>query len=93
LLQEIYSESPELFPKSISDADQIADKYFIFRSYRRGSDTRALNERVKIEDIQTVNRWKQHEKAGAKRPNLQMHQHYADLQMLLGPFLRYTAAM
>ena len=45
------------------------------------------------EDLDIVNHWRSVENAKRKRPNLPMKHHYADVQVLLQPFLRYTYGM
>ncbi len=45
-------------------------------------------------DIEIVNRWAKREQAGDSRPEMSMkHHHYADINLLLESFLRYTQAM
>ena len=53
------------------------------------SDTRALEMKVSKTDIDLVNRWALVEKASG----LEMRQYYADITLILEPFLRYTKAM
>ena len=92
-LEELWEMDPKLFPASVKAKEEIKDKYNVFRSFRRGSDTQAMNEEVSADDANCVNRWKAKVKAKNKQPNLSMHHKYADLSMLLGPFLRYTGKM
>ena len=44
-------------------------------------------------DVDTVNRWRTKEKAGANKPGARIDHMYADLNLLVGPFLRYTWSM
>ena len=67
--------------------------YHCFRSFRRASDTRALEAKVSTDDIKLVNRWSTSEKLEGRRPNQEMHFYYADIAQLEAPFLRYTKAM
>ena len=48
------------------------------RSFRRGSATTALVQKVKRESIEFVNRWRSFERNKGKSPSLQMLWHYAD---------------
>jgi hypothetical protein len=48
---------------------------------------------VADKDIDVVNRWKSVEKAKGTRPSRPMRQHYAQLSLLIEPFLCYTKAM
>ena len=81
------------FPSVIKTEEDIRKRFNIFRSMRRGSDTRAHEEQVSDSDIHIVNRWKAEQKAGTRKPGLSMSQMYTDPALLLKPFLRYTAAM
>ena len=93
ILIEIFETSQNLFPGNILIKDQIQDKYQNFRSFRRGSNTRAIEQRIDDKDIDVVNRWRTVEEAQGKRPNRSMMQHYAQLDQLIDPFLRYTKEM
>ena len=103
LLESIFEEDKSLFPSDIilkvEEADDIreglSEIYACFRTFRRTSDTQALNRKneLQTEDIDIVNRWRSVEVAKGKGPNLPMKHHYADIQILLEPFLCYTRAM
>ena len=104
VLTRIYLDQQNLFPIEIKDLirrakddhHKIIKKYYsCFRTFRRTSDSRALdmNDILKQDDIDIVNRWKSLEKARGKRPGRQMKQHYAEVSVLLKPYLRYTSAM
>ena len=63
-----------------------------YRTFRRTSDTRALEEKVDQTDIDIVNKWEQ--RGSDKRKIAQpMRHHYAQFELLIKPFLRYTYAM
>ena len=64
----------------------------MFRSLRRSLDSHALNVKVSPTDIDIVNRWEGVEAAKGQRPGRAMIYHYADVILLLKPFLRYTLA-
>jgi hypothetical protein len=55
VLEVIYGVKKELFPLTIKSKDDIASTYHAFRSFRRSSDTRALNQGVRRDDIDLVN--------------------------------------
>jgi hypothetical protein len=93
ILEEIYDEDSGLFPATIQSKDDICVSYQVFRSFRRSSDTQALESNVSKTDIDIVNRWHSFEAAKGNRPNLPMQQHYAQTELLLKLFLRYTQAM
>lgn len=93
ILEELFDYKHTLFPASVETKDDIVDMYQVYRSIRRSSDTRAIEKKVKDSDIDIVNRWQKAEKAQGNRPAFQMKQHYASVEILLEPFLRYTYAM
>jgi hypothetical protein len=93
LLEEIYDANPRLFPISVTSREDISGNYQVFRTYRRSSDTRALEQQISATDIDIVNRWHKMEQAKGSRPAFQMKEHYAQAELLLQPFLRYTTAM
>jgi hypothetical protein len=94
LLEDIFEAKPNLFPSHIrANRDEIGTSYQVFRSLRRASDTRALEQNVSKTDIELINRWHNIEKSQGNRPQRPMHQHYAQVDLLLKPYLRYTRAM
>ena len=92
-LSEIFDQEPQLFLKDIQSQDDLENKYSVFRSFRRGSDSRALSMGVGADDIDVVNRWSRKERSAGSRPSHSMRHHYADINLLLESFLRYTRAM
>jgi hypothetical protein len=93
ILDEIREEHPSLFLADITSRADIEDKYNVFRSFRRGSDSRAIAMQVCPNDIIVVNRWTKKEGAGTSRPNHSMQHHYADIHILFPNFIRYTKVM
>ena len=94
LLESLFIIDQKLFPKRIDSLGKIRELYHIFRSFRRGSDSRALSEDVSESDVDVVNRWAKKEKAkGKKIAHKNMMGYYAQLDILLNCFLRYTPAM
>lgn len=93
ILEEVFDDTPSLFPASVGSREDIVTFYSTFRTPRRSSDTRAIEKNVSVSDIECVNRWEAKEKAKGNRPNMPMRQHYAQVELLLKPFLRYTQAM
>ena len=92
LLMEVYAARPDMFPPTINTVEDIVENYKCFRSLRRTSNTRALDEKVDGTDIDIVNKWEQvNEKK--KKVSQSMKHHYAEFQLLVKPFLRYTSAM
>ncbi len=93
LLGEIFVEHPAMFQADIQSIADIEDKYSVYRSLRRGSDSLAIAMNVPEEDIRVVNRWAKKEASGVSKPSMGMTQYYADIHILLPSFMRYTGAM
>lgn len=93
VLEDLFEQKRELFPKTITSKDELAVNYQAFRSFRRTSDTRAINQHVKADIIELVNRWHAVEKADGNRAAFNMRNHYAQYEDLINPFLTYTKAM
>ena len=93
ILEEMYEEDPDGFPAEIDSKEKLGDGYHCFRTFRRTSDTRALNVGVDGVDIDIVNRWTKKEKAGSRTMSQPMKQHYADFELLIEPFKRYGAQL
>ena len=93
ILEELFETSRQMFPAHIKSEEDLRMKYQGFRSFRRTSDTQAIQMKIDQTDIDVVNRWKTVEKAKGSRPSRPMRQHYADFSLLIDPFLRYTWAM
>ena len=92
LLLDIYSENRTLFPPTIETPEMIVESYKCFRTFRRTSDTRALEEKVDQTDIDIVNKW-EHMNPTKRKTSQPMRQHYAQFELLVKPFIRYTYAM
>jgi hypothetical protein len=80
-------------PQNIGDKEELKKRFQAFRTFRRTSDTQAVEMKVAQDDIDTGNCWKSTEKAKGVRPSRPMRQQYADVSLLLKPFLRYTWSM
>jgi len=93
ILVDIFRKIPTLFDIRIKSSKQVTDNFKSYRSFRRSSDTRALNMKVNSYDIDVINRWSTVEKAQGRKAGLAMKHHYAEVNVLLGPFIRYTKAM
>jgi hypothetical protein len=93
VLEDLFATKRNLFPPTIESVDELRKRYQVFRSFRRSSDTRALERRVAETDIDIVNRWATVKKAKGRRPGFAMRNYYADITLLILPFVRYTWAM
>jgi hypothetical protein len=93
ILEDLFDTHRELFPASVEDKETLRKRIQAYRTFRRTSDSVAIEMGVSQVDIDVVNRWQTLEKAKGSRPSRPMRQHYAELELLLRPFLRYTLAM
>lgn len=93
LLCRLFDQDPSLFPSNIGSHAEVLAKYHVYRSFRRASDSRAIAKEVALADIRVVNPWQKVEKAKGQRPSYDMPQHYAQIDLLVDCFLRYTRAM
>ena len=92
VLVDLYSIDRSMFPPSIDTPETIVESYKCFRTFRRTSDTRALEEKVDQTDIDIVNKW-EHTGLTKRNTSQPMRQHYAQFELLVKPFIRYTYAM
>jgi hypothetical protein len=93
LLIEVFEDSPRLFGLDIKEASDLSEKFNVFRSFRRGSESRAVAMKVSEAERYIVNRSKKKETAGANRVAHAIDQHYVDVALVKDAFLRYTEAM
>ena len=77
----------------IKSAADLPDKFNVFRSFRRGSKSRAVAMKVSEADRYIVNRWKKKEAAGANKVSHEIGQHYVDISLVNDAFYRYTEAI
>ena len=92
-LEEIYGTNKSLFPFVIKTVDDVQLHYGIYRSFRRGSDSRAIGQGVSELDILVINRWSKRNKAKGSKVSERMELHYADQDLLDNCFKRYTFVM
>ena len=82
-----------MFAINIKKSEDVSDKYHVFRSFRRESESRAVAMNVSPSDRYAVDRWRQKEWAGASRwVNHTIDQYYKDVVLAPDSFLRYTKA-
>ena len=104
VFEDLYQDHARRFPTEVRSAlndgeldlrEILSRNFSCFRTFRRTSDSRALEMRYKLkkEDVEVVNRWRALELSKGKKPKRAMKHHCADVQILLKPFLRYTTAM
>lgn len=93
VLVDVHENRPDLFGFDINNAADLVEKFNVFRSFRRGSESRAVAMKVSEADRYVVNRWKKKESAGGNRVGHSIDQHYVDISLVNNSFLRYTGAM
>jgi hypothetical protein len=92
-LEENFEADPSFFPPNITSKEKFLENYQAFRTLRKTSNKRAIEKRVGKLDIDAVNRWATVENTKGQKPSQPMRQHYAQFELLVTPFLRYTWAM
>ena len=93
ILEEIYLEKPDLFPKDICSIVDIRSSINIYRTLRRSSNSQAISKGVSKEDIDIVERWRNVESSKGKAPGEALHIGYAQQELLNSCFKRYTSSM
>jgi hypothetical protein len=88
-LEQVQDAKPDLIPSN----EEIVEECGIYRSFRRGSTSEAVNQGLPPEVIDLNNRWRKFQKAGASRPTLAMRDHYSDVRLTLNQALHYLAAV
>ena len=76
-------EHKTFFLGNILSRADIEKRYNVYRSFRRGSDSRASAIGVSPIDIDVVNRWTKEEAAGTSRFSHKMKHYYTDVAILL----------
>ena len=80
-------------PELIRESVDVHDEYGLSRSFRRGSNSEAVNRGVDEATIDRNNRWRKIERVGARKEKLRMHDHYAEALVPLRSFLKYSQAL
>ena len=93
LMLELFDSHRELFDVDVKSETDIQEKYNVYRSFRRGSESRAIAQKVSESDRYVVHRWRKKESAGQNKANHPIDQLYVDISLVKDAFLRYTKAM
>jgi hypothetical protein len=88
-LEQVQDTRSDLIPPT----DEVVEDYGIYRSFRRGSTSEAVNQGLPPEVIDLNNRWRKFQRAGASRPTLSMRDHYSDIRLTLNQALRYSSVL
>ena len=81
------------YPSLISSSIDVHEEYGLSRSFRRGSTSEALHRGVTEMMINRNNRWRKEERAGARKAKLKMRDHYTEILVSLGNYLKYCQAL
>ena len=81
------------FPVLIRESVDVHEEYSLARSFRRGSNSEALNRGVYEATIDRNNRRREMERAGARKSKIMMRDHYAEVLVSLRSFLKYSQAL
>ena len=93
LMLELFETKRSLFDIDVKSATDIQEKYNVYRSFRRGSESRAVAQKVSKSDRYIIHRWRNKETAGQNKVGHPIDQLYVDISLVKDAFLRYTKAM
>jgi hypothetical protein len=93
IMLELFDSQRHLFDVDVKSESDIQEKYNVYRSFRRGSESRAVAQKVSEADRYVVHRWRKKEAAGQNKVGLPIDQLYVDISLVKDAFLRYTKAM
>jgi hypothetical protein len=93
LMVELYDARRELFDIDVKTESDIHEKYNVYRSFRRGSESRAVARKVDESDRYIIHRWRKKESAGQNKVGHPIDQLYVDVSLVKEAFLRYIKAM
>ena len=77
ILEELFDKEDALFPPDIKTKKNLVESYHCYRSFRQASNTRAMEKKVAITDIDTVDQWGKEECSKDQGiVQMPMRQHY-----------------
>ena len=71
------------YPRLIMSSINVQENYGLSRSFRMGSNLKALDRGLSEAAIDRNNRWLKVNRAGARKVKLQMRNHYAEVLVAL----------
>jgi len=86
-LEVVQKKRPDLIESHIN----VHEDFGIFRSIRKGSESRATEMGVCSQEIDLINRWRKME--GSQRRNMPMRDYYLDMLLIKRRYLRYSQAL
>jgi hypothetical protein len=87
-LEKVQESHPNLIPVDLT----VSEEYGIYRSFRRGATSEAVN-RVKPHIIDANNRWCKVERSGGRQAPLGMRDHYTDPSMITEHLLLFLQSL
>ena len=93
VLEELYLESPDDFPKDISSIDLIRVRINIYRTLRHSASTQTKHEGITEDDQNIVCRWRKKQYSKGKAPVEQLHIGYLEQEFLNEVFAHFTIKM
>ena len=81
------------YPRLIMSSIDAQEEYGLSRSFRRGSNSEALNRGVSEAAIDRNNWWRKVDRAGARKAKLPMRDHYTEVLVALKRYLEYSQAL
>ena len=81
------------FPELVDPGVQVTERFYIYRSFRRGSNTRAREMKVDSEVVDLNNRWRKVQMKSGGKPRVTMAALYLELTQVLGSQTEYSKAM
>ena len=81
------------FPELVDPGIQVSERFYIFRSFRRGSNTRAKEMKVDSGVVDLNNRWRKVQMKSGGKPKMSMAALYLELSQVLGSQTEYSKAM
>ncbi len=88
-LAGIQASRPGLLP---GDLD-VYEEFGISRSFRRGATSSARTRGVNDKQVDLINRWRSFEGGKGKRPQLAMHDHYSNIQIMIPELIQFSKAL
>ena len=88
-LNDIQRSNSGLIPGDLS----IEERFGTYRSFRIGSNTRALQQKVPTRVVEMIHRWSSVERNRGSKPSFKMMDHYLDMTLTLDTYLSYSQSL
>ena len=88
-LRKVQTIRGELLPEAV----EVGEACGISRSFRRGSTSRATDQKVPERYINLINRWRSFERKGGGKPSFRMMDRYLDIRLNLNGMFTYSRSL